>query len=136
MEGQPNATHLPHPSHTPPHPTPHSLPSLQPITNISLPTAVNYVNVSPDGTKMVAVGDSPQVYLFDVTPTGGYQRIATLASASDAGFSCSWNRTSEKFAVGSQDGFVTVWDIRSTEHLAKIGSAQVRGFGGCWDVMG
>eukprot|EP00126_Sphaerothecum_destruens_P014422 Sdes_comp25028_c0_seq1m22644 len=38
----------------------YSLPSLTHISNISMPTAVNYSAVSPDGTKMVAVGDSKQ----------------------------------------------------------------------------
>lgn len=31
---------------------------------------------------------------------------------SDAGFSCSWNHTSDKLAVSTQDGFVSVWDMR------------------------
>lgn len=47
-------------------------------------------------------------------------------ASNDAGFSCAWNQSSEKFAVASQDGFVSVWDIRSTEKLAKIPSSQVK----------
>jgi hypothetical protein len=39
----------------------YTLPGLQRVASISLPTAVNYCSVSPDGTKMVAVGDSNQV---------------------------------------------------------------------------
>jgi WD40 repeat protein len=34
------------------------------------------------------------------------------SGTNDAGFSCSWNHSSEKVAVGSQDGLVSVWDIR------------------------
>lgn len=89
-----------------------SLPSLQRVTTIGLPTAVNYASVSPDGRKMVAVGDSNQVFVFDITASGYYQRIGTLEGSKDAGFSCSWNYSSDKFAVASQDGVVSVWDIR------------------------
>ncbi|KAJ3121250.1 hypothetical protein HK101_006767, partial [Irineochytrium annulatum] len=44
--------------------------------------------------------------------------------STDAGFSCAWNQTSDKFAVASQDGYVCVWDIRSSEKLVKLGSKQ------------
>lgn len=63
----------------------YSLPSLQRITTLGLPTAVNYASVSPDGRRLCAVGDSNQVFLFDVTPSGYYQRIATLTGI-DHGF--------------------------------------------------
>lgn len=46
-------------------------------------------------------------------------------ASNDAGFSCAWNQSSEKFAVASQDGFVSVWDIRSTEKIVKIPTVQV-----------
>ena len=49
----------------------------------------------------------------------------TLRVASnDAGFNCAWNQSSDKFAVACQDGYVCVWDIRSSEKLAKIQSKQ------------
>ncbi|KAJ3218350.1 hypothetical protein HK099_005092 [Clydaea vesicula] len=76
----------------------YSLPGLQRMASISLPTAVNYCAVSPDGRKMLG--------------------------AKDAGFSCAWNHSSEKFAVASQDGVVCVWDVRSTEKLALLNSKQ------------
>ncbi|KAI8847633.1 WD40-repeat-containing domain protein [Chytridium lagenaria] len=94
------------------------------FTYVSLPTAVNYCSVSPDGRKLAAVGDSNQVYLYDVTSSGNYQKVAVMTATNDAGFSCAWNQTSDQFAVASQDGFVCVWDIRSTEKLAKLGSKQ------------
>lgn len=101
----------------------YSLPGLQRLTSIQLPTAVNYgktaielclftlfecisgvshekktpennhksdipaspfflqsstvASVSPDGRKMVAVGDSNQVFLYDISVAGGYQKIGT-----------------------------------------------------------
>ncbi|KAI8830741.1 WD40-repeat-containing domain protein [Chytriomyces cf. hyalinus JEL632] len=102
----------------------YSLPSLQRITSISLPTAVNYCSVSPDGRKLCAVGDSNQVFLYDVGPGGSYQRVQSLTAVSDACFSCAWNQSSDKFAVATQDGFACVWDIRSTEKVAKLPTKQ------------
>ncbi|KAL7747265.1 hypothetical protein RI367_007318 [Sorochytrium milnesiophthora] len=103
----------------------YSLPDLQRITSISLPTAVNNLSVSPDGRKMVAVGDSNQIFLYDITSSGGYHRSATyVAQGAGSCFSCSWNYASEKFAVASQDGFVYVWDVRHREKLAKFVTKQ------------
>lgn len=50
-------------------------------------------------------------------------RVSSIAS-NDAGFSCAWNQSSEKFAVASQDGYVCVWDVRSTEKLVKMATTQ------------
>ncbi|KAF9202853.1 hypothetical protein BGZ49_007008 [Haplosporangium sp. Z 27] len=102
----------------------YSLPRLERITSIQLPTAVNYASVSPDGRKMVAVGDTNQVFLYDISVAGGYQKIGTYTAATEASFSCAWNQSSEKFAVASQDGFVSVWDIRHSEKICKLGSKQ------------
>lgn len=55
----------------------YTLPGLQRVASICLPTAVNYCAVSPDGKRMVAVGDSNQVFLYDIG-VNGYTRSATL----------------------------------------------------------
>jgi WD40 repeat protein len=102
-----------------------SLPDLQRVCSLSLPTAVNHVSVSPDGRKMIAVGDSSQVFVYNISADGTYERTACLTASDDAGFSCAWNQSSEKFAVASQDGIVSVWDIRSSQKVAKIMSHQV-----------
>lgn len=110
-----------------------SLPSLQRVTTLGLPTAVNYASVSPDGQKLCAVGDSNQVFLYDCKPNGFYERIATLTSTNDAGFSCAWNHSSERFAVATQDGFVSVWDIRyirTGNNALSAPSSPSRGFPG------
>lgn len=78
---------------------------------------------------MVAVGDTNQVFLFNITPTGGYEQMGTLATSKDAGFSCSWDQSSMKFAVGCQDGVVCVWDIRKAKKLAQLSSTQPNGRG-------
>ncbi|KAJ1343341.1 hypothetical protein BSLG_002367 [Batrachochytrium salamandrivorans] len=103
-----------------------SLPDLRRVASISLPTAVNYASVSPDGRKLLAVGDTSEVFLFNITPNGDYERTSTMSATNDAGFSCSWNQSSERFAVASQDGYVSVWDVRSSKKLAKITSKQAR----------
>ncbi|CAG8480122.1 4759_t:CDS:10 [Paraglomus brasilianum] len=110
----------------------HSLPGMEQITTIKLPTAINYGKAQvleslckfPDGRKMVAVGDSNQVFLFDVSANGDYNRIATYTATSDAGFSCAWNQYSGKFAVANQDGYISVWDIRHSDKLCKIPTKQ------------
>ncbi|RUS17966.1 hypothetical protein BC937DRAFT_89307 [Endogone sp. FLAS-F59071] len=81
-------------------------------------------SVSPDGRKMVAVGDSNHVFLFDISASGQYKRVATYTASTDSSFSCSWNQASDIFAVASQDGIVSVWDIRSSEKLCQLGSKQ------------
>ncbi|ORZ38126.1 WD40-repeat-containing domain protein [Catenaria anguillulae PL171] len=99
----------------------YNMPSMNRIASLSLPTAVNYAAASPDGTKLVAVGDTNQVFLFDVSPNGTYTKTQTLiAPGSSAGFSCSWSSTSDKFAIASQDGLVLVWDERSTTPMATF----------------
>jgi WD40 repeat protein len=62
--------------------------------------------------------------MYNISENGEYTKIATLAGATDAGFSCAWNQSSEKFAVASQDGYVSVWDIRSSEKITKLRSTQ------------
>ena len=103
----------------------YSLPGLQRISSIQLPTAVNYVSVSPDGTKMIATGDVNSVFLYQITSNGDYSLINTLTTSSDAGFACSWNQSSERFAVASQDGCVSVFDIRNaSDKICKLQTHQ------------
>lgn len=106
-----------------------ALPSMEHVSTLRLPTAVNGVSVSPDGTKMVAVGDTNQVFLYNASATGAYEQVGTLTTSRDAGFSCAWDQSSTKFAVGCQDGFVCVWDIRSSKKLAQLASKQANGRG-------
>ena len=101
----------------------YSLPGLQRLASISLPTAVNYCAVSFDGRKMIAVGDSNQIFTYDIS-SNGYHKTGVLTGAKDAGFSCAWNQSSDKFAVASQDGQVSIFDIRSSKKLHSISSKQ------------
>lgn len=102
----------------------YDLPSLERHSTIRLPTSINYATVSPDGRKMVAVGDTPEVFLFDIAANGTFHQIATYTSSNDAGFSCAWNQWSDKFAVASQDGFVSIWDVQNSSKIAKVQTQQ------------
>lgn len=116
------------------------------ITTLQFSVAVNHgklthsmvcgvVSVSPDGQKMVSVGDSNQVHLFEVTTGGAYQPVEKLTTVNDAGFSCAWDRSSERFAVATQDGFVCVWDVRKlSAKLAQLPAAQKGQKGACRSV--
>ncbi|RKP26200.1 WD40-repeat-containing domain protein [Syncephalis pseudoplumigaleata] len=103
-----------------------TLPDLNKVATVQLPVAVNHASISPDGRRMVAVGDSNEIFMFDVR-SGGYFHTATLKGAEDAGFSTAWNRIGNQFVVASQDGRVIVWDIRSSEKLATLTCTQSDG---------
>ncbi|KAJ2690109.1 hypothetical protein GGH99_002684 [Coemansia sp. RSA 1285] len=56
-------------------------------------------------------------------------------ASNDASFSCDWNQGSQYFAVGSQDGYVTVWDIRSQQKMVQLETFQHgRSRGACRNV--
>ncbi|KAJ2776283.1 hypothetical protein H4R18_005749 [Coemansia javaensis] len=111
-----------------------SLPDLGLVTELTFPTAVNYAAVSPDGARMCVVGDTNEVFLFNKRGDA-FEKIAVLTASNDASFSCDWSQSSELFAVGSQDGCVTVWDVRSREKLAQLETCQHgRSRGACRNV--
>lgn len=106
------------------------LPSMEHIGDIRTSSAVNSVCQSPDGRFLVAAGDSGEVVLYGVSASQGYVPLATSIIA-DAGFSCSWDSVSARFAVAGQEGSVGIWDVRmqSTSKackgkIASIDSAQ------------
>lgn len=63
---------------------------------------------------MVAVGDTNEVFLFDVSHgSGQYSLTHVFHGATDASFSTDWSPNGQQFAVASQDGTVSVFDVRS-----------------------
>lgn len=103
-----------------------ALPTLDHLQTITLNVAVNGLAVSPDGCKMVAVGDTNQAFLYTApSTTTPFRLTAALPTINDAGFSCAWDAASERFAVACQDGYACVWDIRTLgRKLAVIESTQ------------
>lgn len=110
-------------------------------------------SMSPDGRTLLVVGDTTDAFLYDVR--GGtnvtFGHIATYQGArvtfihlhvncalrlnrswhsytagTDAGFSTAWSADGLKFAVASQDGCVTVWDVRSSNPTAKLFSQAAK----------
>ncbi|KAJ9088122.1 hypothetical protein DSO57_1026252 [Entomophthora muscae] len=101
----------------------YSLPDFRKLDVLDFPTAVNHAAVSPDGTKLIAVGDSSQIFLYNIRGND-FEKMSVLSGTGDSGFSCSWNQSSEKFATASQDGYVLAWDLRQTKSMARFSTHQ------------
>jgi hypothetical protein len=107
-------------------------------------TDPNIASISPDGRTLLSVGDSPDVYLHRITG-GAHVRFSQITKLSlspylnsflsysygsygsfqsnisvPASFSTAFSANGSKFAVGSQEGIVVVWDVRSTKPLKVV----------------
>lgn len=100
------------------------LPGLSRNATLHFPTAINHSSLSPDHRTLVSVGDTPDVFIHSVSRSGEYNKMATYSASSDACFSTSWSPDGSKFAVASQDGIVSVWDVRSSKRLAALSTSQ------------
>lgn len=101
------------------------LPGLSRTQIIAFPTCINHSSFSPDGRHVLSVGDTPEVFLFSVDPvTSELSKIATYTASSDASFSTTWSPDSMQFAVASQDGIVSIWDVRSSKKIASLQTTQ------------
>lgn len=86
---------------------------------VRCPVAINHCALSPDGQRMVCVGDNRHTYLYQATPTG-YRPLHVFTEAADAGMSCDWSPSGSIFAAASQDGLTCVWDHRTEEVISKF----------------
>ncbi|CAO1614957.1 unnamed protein product [Sympodiomycopsis kandeliae] len=92
---------------------------------LDFPTAINHSSLSPDGSTLVVVGDTPQVFLYHRDQdTGAFLHLTTYHASSEASFSTAWHPDGTSFAVASQDGSVSVWNVRSSKKLAELRSSQ------------
>ena len=112
----------------------YSLPSSLETAVIDLPFPINHATISPDGETMVAVGDFNQAFFFqreiqDTPPQihKPHNRLTsasiewTLTSvvnlhlseaASTTGyFTTAWSPNGQLVAVGSEGGYITVFDV-------------------------
>ena len=112
----------------------YSLPSSLETTVLDLPFAMNHATVSPDGQTLVAVGDFNQAYFFEReiqdTPPQIHKPHNRLTSASIEWtltsvvnlhvsepastmgyFTTAWSPNSLLVAVGSEGGYITVFDV-------------------------
>ncbi|KAE8221151.1 hypothetical protein CF319_g5443 [Tilletia indica] len=99
-------------------------PGLVPIRTAYFPTQVNHTSTSPDRRTLVAVGDSNDVFLRRISPSGELEDLSTLRASGGGSFSTSWHPSGLQFAVGSSDGRVHVWDIRSSKPLTCLETAS------------
>lgn len=95
---------------------------LQSDESIQHVAQVNNCAVSPDNRFLAVVGDSNDVHVYSLD--SGFELVKRLKSSEDGGFSVSWNSTSSAFAVGTQDGYVCLWDMRSDNMLHRFESKQ------------
>ncbi|KAI9321225.1 WD40-repeat-containing domain protein [Dichotomocladium elegans] len=102
------------------------VPSMEKISYLKMPSAINHASVSPDGQKVLFVGDNGMVYLYQITESGDYQSTSIYRASEEPALSCAWNHSSNKFAVSSQDGTVSVWKVENTEPLLRIPSTEIR----------
>ncbi|CDS01025.1 uncharacterized protein SPSC_01063 [Sporisorium scitamineum] len=100
------------------------LPGLSRNTTLHFPTAINHSSLSPDQRTLIAVGDTAEVFIHSVSRSGEHVKLATYTASSDACFSTTWTPDGSKFAVASQDGVVSVWDVRSSKKLASVNTSQ------------
>ncbi|KAI9255199.1 WD40-repeat-containing domain protein [Phascolomyces articulosus] len=106
-----------------------SVPQMEKKATLKMPAAINHTSVSPNGRMMLMVGDNGIVYLYKITESDDYQQIASYKASEEPALSCAWNPSSEKYAVTSQDGNVSVWDITQnarTEPICRIASTETR----------
>jgi len=124
---------------------------LECVGSLKLDTCVNYAALSPRGRMVVTVGDSPNVYLHDMRGSSlvDFHPIAivplpvptnvpphyptTRPSVFTASFCAAWSADGSKYAVGSQEGVVAVYDTRRTSrplHVAQVDKMRGMGPGG------
>ena len=53
-------------------------PELEYIDKVRLDTPINHTSISPDGRSMIAVGDTKQVFVFDINAHGQHTLIDTI----------------------------------------------------------
>lgn len=105
---------------------------------------------------MLMVGDNGKAYMYNVTESGEfeegssyqgklilkisyyalllpsllsnciYSHIYQFKVSDEPALSCAWNHSSEKFAIASQDGYVTVYSTLRSEPLCRIQSSETR----------
>lgn len=104
------------------------------VTVIDLPFAMNHATISPDGKMMVAVGDAPIGFFFERTKTQKSNSSKTLEGGLQSGrpewqsfeevslyrpdsahadgyFTTAWSPSGRLCALGSECGYISVFDI-------------------------
>ncbi|PPQ84779.1 hypothetical protein CVT24_002747, partial [Panaeolus cyanescens] len=111
---------------------------LHQVGRVAFDVPINHSSISPDGRTLISVGDSNKIYFHHmsgssyitftpimtltipapITPPSSLVTYTT-SPAFAASFSTAFSRDGTKFAVGSQEGVVAVWDVRCTTKPLK-----------------
>ncbi|ELU36456.1 WD40 domain-containing protein [Rhizoctonia solani AG-1 IA] len=105
--------------------------SMEIVGSVRLGTPANHVSVSPDGRTMLAVGDDTRLQIFNVNSRSSlvdFERVGSYTSGTEPNFTSAWSASGLQFAAASQDGTVTVWDVRSSSPLASWRIPQRSGY--------
>ncbi|KAL7325857.1 hypothetical protein PS15p_208284 [Mucor circinelloides] len=103
-----------------------SVPDMEKIQTLKMPSAINFCTVSPDSKKVLLTSDQGVAYLYTINQDGFYTDKCEYKVSEEPSLSCAWNQSSEMFAVTSQDGFVSIYNIHSATKLCHLGSAETR----------
>lgn len=57
---------------------PEDKPELEYIGKVRLPTPVNHTSLSPDGRTMIAVGDTNELFIFNIGSNGTHTLVDTI----------------------------------------------------------
>lgn len=112
----------------------YSYDNLEEIEVINHPWPVNNCEMSLDGKHLVSVGDTNQLFYFNIEGSQ-FVKQKTLKSMNDGGFKVSWNATSTNFAISTQDGYICIYDTRNLQKNMVIRSKQNKSIkGACRNV--
>ncbi|KAF1913371.1 hypothetical protein BDU57DRAFT_504512 [Ampelomyces quisqualis] len=120
------------------------------LTVLDLPFAMNHATISPDSGLLVAVGDAPTAYFFERVKTDTpssmktherrlqmtppewqlLEQIAlyrpTNGACADGYFSTAWSPSGRLCAVGSETGYITVFDVELLKQVEYGEDAAVQ----------
>ncbi|KAI8092286.1 WD40-repeat-containing domain protein [Gilbertella persicaria] len=102
------------------------VPEMDKIQTLKLPSAINATSVSPNQQYMVMVSDGGVAYLYTIDKEGYYTNKLEYKVSEEPSLSCAWHPSSTLFAITSQDGYVSIYSIDSTQRLYHLGSTENR----------
>jgi len=109
------------------------------LSVLDFPFAMNHASISPDGQMLVAVGDSPRAYFFEycnASKSSGLdpewilldqvKLYAPAGTRSDGYFTTAWSPFSRFCAVGSECGYITVFDAELVKYVDDAQDAIIQ----------
>ncbi|KAI8645929.1 WD40-repeat-containing domain protein, partial [Parasitella parasitica] len=103
-----------------------TIPDMEKMQTLKMPSAINYSSVSPDGKKVLLTSDQGFAFLYRINEDGFYTDKCEYRVSEAPTLSCAWNQSSDVFAITSQDGFVSIYNIYSATRLCRLGSSETR----------